>query len=92
MFECAEHSNYLLTLYTTLYSLFIPIIGLMGLIYCFLWFEGVICCLVDINDSLFIHSLIIIIMGANYLFLDDTQGNADLMVFDNQGCLSVYCY
>ena len=31
-------------------------------------------------------------MGANYLFLDDNQGNADLMVFDNQGCLSVRSY
>ena len=28
-------------------------------------------------------------MGANYLYLDDAQGNTDLFIFDNQGYLSV---
>lgn len=64
----------------------------MGLIYLFIWFNEVICCLVDINDSLLFNSLIIIFMGANYLYLSDNDDNTDLFVFDNQGCLSVSCY
>jgi len=31
-------------------------------------------------------------MGANYLYLDDNQGDTDLFIFDNQGYLSVSLY
>ena len=31
-------------------------------------------------------------MGANYFYLSDNDNNTDLMIFDNQGCLSVRFY